>query len=147
MILKKNFKWNMRARVRIRVNIKVNVFVWLVKRVAKWCFITYLNISTLDKNLQKSSKKSQSTFGGNMKKLYLCTRNRERCGLKLKYWNKDEVLNLTAWKNKFSKKLAKSFGSSKISLTFASAFKTKAFKEEFFERFRYEQASSTRLLI
>ena len=37
----------------------------------------------------------------------------------------------------------KSFGSSKISLTFASAFKTKAFKEEFFERFRYEQASST----
>ena len=31
--------------------------------------------------------------------------------------------------------------------TFASAFETKAFKEEFFERFRYEQASSTRLLI
>ena len=47
----------------------------------------------------------------------------------------------------FSKKLAKSFGSSKISLTFASAFEKKVFKEEFFERFRYEQASSTRLLI
>ena len=31
-------------------------------------------------------------------------------------------------------------------LTFASAFETKAFKEEFFERFRYEQASSTRLV-
>ena len=45
----------------------------------------------------------------------------------------------------FQKKLVKSFGSSKISLTFASAFKTKAFKEEFFERFRYEQASSTSL--
>ena len=32
---------------------------------------------------------------------------------------------------------------SKIVLTFASAFETKAVKEEFFERFRYEQASST----
>ena len=47
----------------------------------------------------------------------------------------------------FQKKLVKSFGSSKISLTFASAFETEAFEEEFFERFRYEQASSTRLLI
>ena len=43
----------------------------------------------------------------------------------------------------FQKKLGKSFGSSKISLTFASAFAKKVFKEEFFERFRYEQASST----
>ena len=43
----------------------------------------------------------------------------------------------------FKKKLQKSFGGSKISLTFASAFETKAVKEEFFERFRYEQASST----
>ena len=49
---------------------------------------------------------------------------------------------LTIKKN-FFKKLVKSFGSSKISLTFASAFETKVFKEEFFERFRYEQASST----
>ena len=46
-------------------------------------------------------------------------------------------------KNFFQKKTSKSFGSSKISLTFASAFETKAIKEEFFERFRYEQASST----
>ena len=60
--------------------------------------------------------------------------------------NKGQVLNLTAFeKMKFSKKTSKSFGSSKISLTFASAFKTKAFKEEFFERFRYEQASRTSL--
>ena len=44
------------------------------------------------------------------------------------------------------KKTSKSFGSSKITLTFASAFETKVFKEEFFERFRYEQASSTRLV-
>ena len=49
-------------------------------------------------------------------------------------------------KNFFSKKTSKSFGSSKIVLTFASAFAMKAVKEEFFERFRYEQASSTRLL-
>ena len=46
-------------------------------------------------------------------------------------------------KNFFQKKTSKSFGGSKISLTFASAFETKAVKEEFFERFRYEQASST----
>ena len=46
-------------------------------------------------------------------------------------------------KKTFLKKTSKSFGGSKISLTFASAFETKVFKEEFFERFRYEQASST----
>ena len=46
-------------------------------------------------------------------------------------------------KKLFSKKTSKSFGGSKITLTFASAFETKVFKEEFFERFRYEQASST----
>ena len=44
---------------------------------------------------------------------------------------------------KFSKKTWKSFGGSKICLTFASAFRKKAVKEEFFERFRYKQASST----
>ena len=44
------------------------------------------------------------------------------------------------------KKTSKSFGSSKISLTFASAFRKKAVKEEFFERFRYKQASSTRFV-
>ena len=55
-------------------------------------------------------------------------------------------MGLTVLRNKFSKKLVKSFGSSKIILTFAFAFKTKAFQEEFFERFRYEQASSTRLV-
>ena len=32
-------------------------------------------------------------------------------------------------------------------LTFASAFRKKAVKEEFFERFRYEQASSTSLTL
>ena len=38
----------------------------------------------------------------------------------------------------------KSFGGSKNCLTFASAFRKKAVKEEFFERFRYKQASSTK---
>ena len=32
---------------------------------------------------------------------------------------------------------------SKILLTFASAFENESIEEEFFERFRYEQASST----
>ena len=57
--------------------------------------------------------------------------------------NKGTETRTSALKNKFSKKTSKSFGSSKISLTFASAFEKKVFKEEFFERFRYEQASST----
>ena len=50
-------------------------------------------------------------------------------------------------KKLFEKKLRKSFGGSKKVLTFASAFENDSDKEEFFERFRYEQASSTRLLI
>ena len=49
-------------------------------------------------------------------------------------------------KKTFSKKTSESFGSSKKSLTFASAFENESFEEEFFERFRYEQASSTRLV-
>ena len=45
--------------------------------------------------------------------------------------NKDKVLNEpTIKKNFFEKKLQKSFGSSKISLTFASAFRKKAIKEK-----------------
>ena len=56
-------------------------------------------------------------------------------------------MNFHFKKRLFEKKLRKSFGGSEKVLTFASAFKTKAIKEEFFERFRYEQASSTRLLI
>ena len=85
-------------------------------------------------------------FGGNVEKLYLCTRNRERDAavieiLKVKLGSSNHSKKL------FEKKLRKSFGSSKKLLTFASAFSKKAIKEEFFERFRYEQASSTRLLI
>ena len=52
-------------------------------------------------------------------------------------------MNLPVEKNFFKKKLAKSFGGSKKSLTFASAFENESIEEEFFERFRYEQASST----
>ena len=63
--------------------------------------------------------------------------------MKLKYWNKDEEKRTSALKNKIFKKTWKSFGGSKKSLTFASAFRKKAVKEEFFERFRYKQASST----
>ena len=48
-------------------------------------------------------------------------------------------------KKLFEKFLRKSFGSSKKVLIFASAFENDSDKEEFFERFRYEQASSTRL--
>ena len=57
---------------------------------------------------------------------------------------KTEMRLETYFKKTFLKKnLLKSLVVSKIVLTFASAFETKAVKEEFFERFRYEQASST----
>ena len=49
----------------------------------------------------------------------------------------------THFKKTFLKKLLKVLVVSKTVLTFASAFSKKAHKEEFFERFRYEQASST----
>ena len=61
-------------------------------------------------------------------------------------WNTEQRWGFEPYrfeKKKFSKKTSKSFGGSKKSLTFASAFRKKAIKEEFFERFRYEQASST----
>ena len=48
-------------------------------------------------------------------------------------------------KNFLKKNFEKVLVVSKIVLTFVSAFSKKAHKEEFFERFRYEQASSTRL--
>ena len=58
----------------------------------------------------------------------------------------DEEMNFRIEKEIFQKKLGKSFGSSKICLTFASAFGKESRKEEFFERFRYKQASSTRFV-
>ena len=64
-------------------------------------------------------------------------------------WNteqRDGEMSFRFEKEIFQKKLEKSFGGSKICLTFASAFQKKAYKEEFFERFRYKQASSTRFV-
>ena len=48
---------------------------------------------------------------------------------------------------KLLKKLRKSFGGFKNSPYLCIRFLKESYKEEFFERFRYEQASSTRLLI
>ena len=73
-------------------------------------------------------KKEQKVFGRYVLKQYFCIRFRERNADELKYWNEDEAWAST-WKL-FSKKLQKSFGSSKISLTFASAFRKKAVKEK-----------------
>jgi hypothetical protein len=52
------------------------------------------------------------------------------------------LLNLLK-KNFLKKKLRKSLVVRNKVLTFASAFENDSDKEEFFERFRYEQASST----
>ena len=48
-------------------------------------------------------------------------------------------------KNFLKKKLRKSFGGFKKSPYLCIRFLKESYKEEFFERFRYEQASSTRL--
>ena len=50
-------------------------------------------------------------------------------------------------KNFLKKNFEKSFGGSKKSPYLCIRFRKDGDKEEFFERFRYEQASSTRLLI
>jgi len=93
--------------------------------------------------MQIFSKKVFRKFGVYAVKQYFCTRFRERNADELKYWNEVKVTNHRL-KNFFWKFLLKSFGSSKIVLTFASAFQKEAVKEEFFERFRYKQASSTK---
>ena len=67
-------------------------------------------------------------FGGYVVKQYFCTRFRERNADELKYWNRVKVTDRRS-KNFFWKFLLKSFGSSKIVLTFASAFEKKAIKK------------------
>ena len=64
--------------VRARIKNKVGGDFRSGSRLLNLCFITYLNINVLAKNLQKSHEKCLATFGGNVKKPYLCTRNRER---------------------------------------------------------------------
>ena len=81
-------------------------------------------------------------FGGYVKKLYLCTRNRERDAAVI------EILKVKLGSSYHSKKLFKKFLLKSLVvrnkvLTFASAFENDSNQEEFFERFRYEQASST----
>ena len=71
-------------------------------------------------------KKVSRWFGVYAVKQYFCTRFRERNADELKYWTKLGNLSLPLQKKLFEKKLRKSFGSSKIVLTFASAFAKKA---------------------
>ena len=88
-----------------------------------------LRISDLGGSMQKSMKKVSRWFGVYAVKQYFCTRFRERNADEFKYWNRDKVLNLPLSKKNFLKKTSKSFGSSKIVLTFASAFEKKAIKK------------------
>jgi len=53
-------------------------------------------------------------------------------------------LNFRFKKKLFEKKLRKSFGGSKNSPYLCIRFRKESNQEEFFERFRYKQASSTR---
>ena len=68
-------------------------------------------------------------FGVYAVKQYFCTRFRERNADELKYWTKEQEFEPAASKKLFEKKLRKSFGGSKISLTFASAFEKEAIKK------------------
>ena len=90
-----------------------------------------LKISYLREKKQKVNKKVLEVFGRYVLKQYFCIRFRERNADTVEILNKEKVLNWpTIEKNFFRKKLQKSFGSSKISFTFASAFRKKAVKEK-----------------
>ena len=87
-----------------------------------------LRISELCERMQKVCKKVFRMFGGYVIKQYFCTRFRERNADELKYWNEVKVTDRRS-KKLFWKFLLKSFGSSKIVLTFASAFQKKVIKK------------------
>ena len=61
----------------------------------------------------------------------------------LKYWKQRWGFEPYRFKKTFWKFFPKSFGSSKKSPYLCIRFRKDSYKEEFFERFRYEQASST----
>ena len=89
-----------------------------------------LRISDLREKKQKVYKKMLEVFGRYVVKQYFCTRFRERNADELKCWTKLGNTDFHFEKKLFRKKLQKSFGGSKISLTFASAFLKKAVKEK-----------------
>ena len=82
-----------------------------------------LRISDLREKKQKVYKKMLEVFGRYVVKQYFCTRFRERNADELKCWTKLGNTDFHFEKNLFRKKLQKSFGGSKISFTFASAFR------------------------
>ena len=71
----------------------------------------------------------------------------ERDAVQIEILKQSLGYELPLQKKLFEKKLLKSFGSSKKTPYLCIRFRKDGDKEEFFERFRYEQASSTRLLI
>ena len=78
--------------------------------------------------MQKVCKKVFRMFGGYVKKLYLCTRNRERDAAVI------EILKVKLGSSNHSKKLFEKFLRKSLVvrnkvLTFASAFETKAIKK------------------
>ena len=93
--------------------------------------------------MQKLGKKVFRLFGGNGEKLYLCTRNRERDAAVIEILKVKLGSSNLLKKKLFEKFLRKDLVVKNKVLTFASAFENDSDKEEFFERFRYEQASST----
>ena len=71
----------------------------------------------------------------------------ERDAVQIEILRTEMRIRTSASKKLFEKKLRKSFGGSKKSPYLCIRFREESRKEEFFERFRYEQASSTRLTL
>ena len=81
-------------------------------------------------------------FGRYVVKQYFCIRFRERNADELKYWTREQEFEPAASKKIFEK-TSKKFWQFKNKPYLCIRFRNESYKEEFFERFRYEQASST----
>ena len=121
--------WKFPVYTCVRINNKVRHSIGLNQRPLKSTVRHLLRISGLREQLQNICKKVFRMFGVYAVKQYFCTRFRGRNADELKYWTKMRFWTLPLQKKLFEKKLRKSFGSSKISLTFASAFEKKAIKK------------------
>ena len=104
-----------------------------------------LRINELCERMQKVCKKVFRMFGGYVIKQYFCTRFRERNADE--YWNTETKLrSRTSTEKTFLKISSEKFWWFRKSPYLCIRFRKESHKEEFFERFRYEQASSTRLV-
>ena len=111
-----------------------------------FCVVRHLlRINDLQAKLHFSCKKVFRIFGWYAVKQYFCTRFQERNADE--YWNTETKLrSRTSTEKTFLKISSEKFWWFGKSPYLCIRFWKESHKEEFFERFRYEQASSTRLV-